>query len=145
MQPKHLYVSEYSALALLDNSALNQYHAWFAGWNCFGRKIGNRNFLSQDRLNFSKKNEDFLNICVILVMKLTFSVSTGHYSSAEQILLCYHWTLVKCFKSFSLRFKLYRPLSFKIIVVTLSVTLMTPALCNKLIIFCCHVTCSLKF
>ena len=27
MQRKHLYVTEYSALALLDNSALNQYHA----------------------------------------------------------------------------------------------------------------------
>ena len=59
MQRKHLYSSEYSALALLDNSALNQYHAWFAAWNRFGRKIGNRNFLSEDRLKFCKKGRIF--------------------------------------------------------------------------------------
>ena len=59
MQRKHLYSSKYSALALLDNSALNQYHAWFAAWNRFGRKIGNRNFLSEDRLKFCKKGRIF--------------------------------------------------------------------------------------
>lgn len=92
-----------------SDSALNRYHAWFGAWNHFGRKIGNRNFLNEDRLIFRKREFSIIYRFVILVMELPFQFQSFVSTFSAGL----NTDTIDVFISFALALKLYRQLSSK--------------------------------